>query len=78
MNEWLKPDILMQAVSMLVAIFVAGFACYYAIKGDLRVMHERMDGIKEKQTETDKRVGVIESDVKMILYGGDRRHPQEG
>lgn len=77
MNEWLKPDVLMQAISMLIAIIVAAFASYYAIKGDLRVMHERMDGIKEKQADTEKRVGVIESDVKMIMYGGDRRHLHE-
>lgn len=77
MQEWTKPEIILQATVMFAAIVSGAFAVYYAIKSDLRIMHERITVIKEVHKDFDKRIGIVETDIKAIISGGDRHHHQE-
>ncbi len=63
MSEWLKPDVVIQVL----AIIFAAFAAYFAIKGDLKVMHSRMEA-------HEKRLDAVEGDIKHFAFS-DRRHP---
>lgn len=74
MSDWFKPEVVLQLIGML-AIAVAA---YYAIRIDLKVMHERIDASDklniEKFSSHDKRVTAVERDVRHLIFGHERRN----
>ena len=66
MGDWLTPDNVFRAIG----IVVAAMAAYFAIKSDLRAMHEKITAVNDRVTK-------VESDVTNIIFGGERRHHTE-
>lgn len=62
MNEWFKPEILIQ----IFALAITGVATYAAIKSDIRALHEKLQA-------TNERVTKVEGDVSNLIFSGDRR-----
>lgn len=63
MSDWLKPDVVLQLVGM----FIVALAAYFAIKSDLKVMHEKISA-------SDKRIDTVERDVRHLIFGRERRN----
>ena len=58
MTDWIKPDVILQ----LIAIIFGALSAYFAIKSDLRVMHEKLNA-------TNRRVDDVERDMQHLIFG---------